>query len=106
MKTFKEYVQRGYSIGPVSTIKPMASLGDVPPKNKGHRNRRAMGLVSSVLRGKAKEHIPIGIGGVPDNISDLTAALCSSIGNYINGQTITVDGGLLTRFPVPDMEQN
>ena len=58
MKTFKEYVQRGYSIGPVSTIKPMASLGDVPPKNKGHRNRRAMGLVSSVLRGKAKEHIP------------------------------------------------
>tara|TARA_A100001037_G_scaffold130716_1_gene118417 strand:- start:9388 stop:10179 length:792 start_codon:yes stop_codon:yes gene_type:complete len=55
---------------------------------------------------EAKTHIPIGIGGVPDNISDLAAALCSSVGNYINGQTITVDGGLLTRFPIPDLEQS
>jgi len=52
----------------------------------------------------AKTHIPIGIGGVPDNISGITVALCSSVGDYINGQTITVDGGLLKRFPVPDLE--
>jgi NAD(P)-dependent dehydrogenase (short-subunit alcohol dehydrogenase family) len=54
---------------------------------------------------KAKPYIPIGIGGVPDNIADMAIALCTSIGNYVNGQTITVDGGLLTRFPVPDSEQ-
>ena len=52
----------------------------------------------------AKKYIPIGIGGVPDNIADMAVALCTSIGNYVNGQTITVDGGLLTGFPVPDAD--
>lgn len=53
----------------------------------------------------AKKYIPIGIGGIPENIADMALALCTSIGNYVNGQTIIVDGGLLTRFPIPDLEQ-
>ena len=53
---------------------------------------------------KAKQYIPIGIGGIPDNIANMAVALCTSVGNYVNGQTITVDGGLLTGFPVPDSE--
>lgn len=52
----------------------------------------------------AKQYIPIGIGGVPDNIANMAVALCTSVGNYVNGQTITIDGGLLTGFPVPDSE--
>ncbi|MQG38871.1 MAG: SDR family oxidoreductase [SAR202 cluster bacterium] len=52
----------------------------------------------------AKQYIPIRIGGVPDNIANMAVALCTSVGNYVNGQTITIDGGLLTGFPVPDSE--
>ncbi|MBM26709.1 MAG: hypothetical protein CL760_13735, partial [Chloroflexi bacterium] len=39
-----------------------------------------------------------------NNIAGMVLALCSSLGDYVNGQTITVDGGLLTLFPVPDHE--
>ena len=47
MKTFKEYIgrmTRGYAIGGVDQAHPIASLGDVPPKGKGSRTYRAVGL--------------------------------------------------------------
>ena len=48
MKTFKEYVRmtRGYAIGGVAQAPPIASLGDVPPKGKGSRSYRAVGLTA------------------------------------------------------------
>ena len=48
MKTFKEYVRmtRGYAIGGVDQAHPIASLGDVPPKGKGSRSYRAVGLTA------------------------------------------------------------
>ena len=49
MKTFKEYVgrmTRGYAIGGVDQAHPIASLGDVPPKGKGSRSYRAVGLTA------------------------------------------------------------
>ena len=49
MKTFKEYIgrmTRGYSIGGVDQAHPIASLGDVPPKGKGSRSYRAVGLTA------------------------------------------------------------
>ena len=48
MKTFKEYrmMTRGYAIGGVDQAHPIASLGDVPPKGKGSRSYRAVGLTA------------------------------------------------------------
>ena len=49
MKTFKEYarITRGFSIGGVDQAHPIASLGDTPPKGKGSRDYRAVGLTAS-----------------------------------------------------------
>ena len=50
MKTFKEYARmtRGFAIGGVDQAHPIASLGDVPPKGKGSRSYRAVGLLSLI----------------------------------------------------------
>ena len=45
MKSFKEYIS-GFSLGSYSHLAPMASLGDVPPKGKGSRSYRAVGLTA------------------------------------------------------------
>ena len=37
---------RGYAIGGVDNAHPIASLGDVPPKGKGSRSSRAVGLTA------------------------------------------------------------
>ena len=48
MKTFKEYSVRGFAIGGVDQVHPIASLGDRPPKGKGSRSSRAVGLVAGL----------------------------------------------------------
>ena len=45
MKSFKEFV-RGFAIGSVDSVHPIASLGDKPPKGKGSRATRAIGLTA------------------------------------------------------------
>ena len=45
MKTFKEYLGLPtISVGGLDSYHPIASLGDTPPKGKGSRDGRAMGL--------------------------------------------------------------
>ena len=46
MKKFKEFV-RGFAIGGVDSVHPIASLGDKPPKGKGSRSSRAVGLTAN-----------------------------------------------------------
>ena len=49
MKSFKEYamVGRGYALGSPDSVHPIASLGDMrPPKNKGSKHYRAVGLTA------------------------------------------------------------
>jgi hypothetical protein len=47
MKTFKEYTGvSGVRIGGIDSVHPIASLGDKPPKGKGSRAPRAVGLVA------------------------------------------------------------
>ena len=38
---------RGYAIGGLDNVHPIASLGDVPPKGKGSRSYRAVGLTAN-----------------------------------------------------------
>ena len=47
MRSFKEYsrITRGFAIGGIDSVHPIASLGDRPPKGKGSRDSRAVGLV-------------------------------------------------------------
>lgn len=42
-----------------------------------------------------KEEIPMGRFGKPEDVAKLTAFLCSNDANYITGQIMTVDGGML-----------
>ncbi|MBH67984.1 MAG: short-chain dehydrogenase [Rhodospirillaceae bacterium] len=49
---------------------------------------------------KAVERItPLGRLGDPDDIGGLTAALATKAGNYLTGQTITIDGGRMITDP-------
>jgi len=41
------------------------------------------------------EHIPLGRIGKPEDIAQAALFLCSSMADYITGQTLVVDGGLL-----------
>ena len=49
MKTFKEYaiMTRGYAIGGIDSVHPIASLGDVPPRGKGSRDTRSVCLTAN-----------------------------------------------------------
>ena len=49
VKGFKEYIKSylgGFRLGNYDNITPIASLGDVPPKGKGSRSYRAVGLTA------------------------------------------------------------
>ena len=48
MKTFKEYAMtRGFALGSPDSVHPIASIGNMkPPKGKGSRHSRAVGLAA------------------------------------------------------------
>ena len=48
-KTFKEYLSYlgGYRLGNLDSFRPIASLGDRPPKGQGNRDTRGVGLVAN-----------------------------------------------------------
>ncbi len=41
------------------------------------------------------ERIPAQRGGVPSDIAGAVVFLCSEMGNYVNGETLLVDGGMI-----------
>jgi 3-oxoacyl-[acyl-carrier protein] reductase len=51
--------------------------------------------LSDDLRKKLLERIPLQRFGHPDDIAGVVAFLCSPAANYITGQILTVDGGLV-----------
>jgi len=54
--------------------------------------------------GSAIGFIPNRRGGVPIDIAGACVFLASDLGNYVNGQTITVDGGFLAGGVPPDSQ--
>jgi 3-oxoacyl-[acyl-carrier protein] reductase len=51
--------------------------------------------LTTELRGKIRETIPMGRLGKASDIANLTAFLASDVAGYITGETIVVDGGYL-----------
>lgn len=47
------------------------------------------------------ERIPMGRPGEPDEVAALVTFLASSAASYVSGQSVMVDGALLSRFPLP-----
>ncbi len=48
--------------------------------------------------GKSLERIPLGCWANPDDFKGLSIMLASHAGDYLNGITIVVDGGMLSRL--------
>jgi len=49
------------------------------------------------MRGFATTAVPLGIPGVPDDIAEAVLYLASSQSSFVVGQTLTVDGGMLSQ---------
>jgi NAD(P)-dependent dehydrogenase (short-subunit alcohol dehydrogenase family) len=47
------------------------------------------------------ERLPMGRPGEPEEVAALVTFLASSAASYVSGQSVMVDGALLSRFPLP-----
>ena len=47
------------------------------------------------MRDAAKTQVPIGRVATPQEFAPLVAFLCGAPANYVTGQTIAIDGGLI-----------
>ena len=56
-----------------------------------------LGITFIVLGGiaylAARVNLPLGRPGEPSEVGELAVWLCSPLASYVNGQTISVDGG-------------
>ena len=71
----------------------------VLPPEREHERGKLEGYVDYAL-----EYIPSRRGGVPRDIANACLFLASDLGSYVNGQTITVDGGFLSGGVPPGSE--
>ncbi|MDQ1448870.1 MAG: hypothetical protein QOC79_1841, partial [Actinomycetota bacterium] len=61
---------------------------------------RVEALMSDERRAESAASIPLGRLAAPDDIAHAVAFLASDLASYITGQTIVVDGGATTQFPL------
>jgi 3-oxoacyl-[acyl-carrier protein] reductase len=59
----------------------------------------AAAAVNSGALGMA-DAVPMGRLGLPDEVGSAVTFLASAASNYISGQTLTIDGGVASRFPL------
>ena len=58
-----------------------------------------------VLRPEDHEFHPSGRVGTPEDIAHMCLFLCEPENDFINGQTLTVDGGATVKMIYPDLEK-
>ena len=49
-----------------------------------------------------KRFIPAGVGGLPSDIANAVLYLSSHLGQYVNGETLLVDGGMIASQKIHD----
>lgn len=59
----------------------------------------ASAAVNSAALGMA-DSVPMGRLGRPDEVGSVVAFLASPASSYVTGQTVTIDGGVASRFPL------
>jgi NAD(P)-dependent dehydrogenase (short-subunit alcohol dehydrogenase family) len=52
-------------------------------------------VVDPAVRARHEHYIPLGRGGVADDVARVILFLCSDLAGYVTGQNIVIDGGLL-----------
>jgi len=52
-----------------------------------------------------KDFVPAGKGGLPSDIANAVLYLCSDLGQYVNGETLLVDGGMIASRQNPSAHQ-
>jgi NAD(P)-dependent dehydrogenase (short-subunit alcohol dehydrogenase family) len=65
------------------------------------RSMRISALVPESVKVKNEENTPIGRVAIPADIAAAALFLVSDLAAYVNGQTLTVDGGVGVKFPYP-----
>jgi NAD(P)-dependent dehydrogenase (short-subunit alcohol dehydrogenase family) len=63
--------------------------------------RRAAEETSPDRDRRVAEAVPLGRKGTPEDVAGSVLFLLSDLASYITGQTLVVDGGITTSFPVP-----
>ena len=78
--TAREWAQRGITANALAPGFIEAGMTDV---------------LSEEIRQKAKEAIPVGRFGTPEDVAAAAAFLCGESAGYITGQVVQVDGGMV-----------
>lgn len=71
--------------------------GPIGTLNLGYDYLKAWGAMVGISYNSVKARIPQGDWGTPDVFKGVAVLLASEAGRYINGATIPVDGGYLTK---------
>jgi NAD(P)-dependent dehydrogenase (short-subunit alcohol dehydrogenase family) len=52
-----------------------------------------------------EKSVPVRRHGRHEELANLAAYLCSNFADYINGETVTIDGGMTWNHPIFDWER-
>jgi 3-oxoacyl-[acyl-carrier protein] reductase len=79
----------------VNSVLPGSILTDRLRAGSAARAEQAGTHVDDLIRAEVAKLVPLGRVGEPEDLAALVAYLCSTAADYVTGQTIAVDGGLL-----------
>jgi 3-oxoacyl-[acyl-carrier protein] reductase len=79
----------------VNNVLPGSILTDRLRAGSAARAEQAGTHVDDLIRAEVAQLVPLGRVGEPEDLAALVAYLCSTAADYVTGQTIAVDGGLL-----------
>lgn len=81
----------------VNCVAPGSTDTDMMDGTFRRTGERMGGVPMETIKGMAGQFIPLGRQAEPREIAGVVAYLCSRASDYVTGQTINVDGGLVMR---------